>query len=406
MAVSGTAALSNEVKTLYDADFYMQTQNMVYFDQFCDLKMQMNGQRGLTYEFPIVESGVPQTGVLNELEDVVPQQMRVNAATVTLQEFGGAIEVTKFVSATAYADVHEQAAYVNGYNVAESLDFVVRAVAGQGSLFFRQNDRAARADFTGKDTPADRLTSVFLQRLHTFARATKMPFYDDGSLCSVIHPFLLIDLLQDADMKTLATRQVPELLFNGEVAYFGGVRLIVSPSAKAFWGQGAVRSATSYVTTLAAPVNPGDTNLKVTAVANLAVGEYVNIIDAAEPGNTWSDTNEVARVTAVGTLGAGGTGIDVVFLDPGPGDAGGARYAHSSGTVINDDSSVYPIPLLGPNSIIKVASDLTGPYGETVVTGPFDRLGRFLTFGWYAILGYNRARNVWLLRGECSSSEA
>jgi hypothetical protein len=55
-------------------------------------------------------------------------------------------------------------------------------------------------------------------------------------------------------------------------------------------------------------------------------------------------------------------------------------------------------------SLLKIASDETGPYGETVVTGPFDRLGRFLTFGWYAILGYGRSRTRWNLRGEVSGS--
>jgi hypothetical protein len=60
---------------------------------------------------------------------------------------------------------------------------------------------------------------------------------------------------------------------------------------------------------------------------------------------------------------------------------------------------------MGPNSITKVASDLTGPWGETVVSGPFDRLGRFVNVGWYGLFGYGRTRDSWLLRGEVGASE-
>lgn len=403
MATTGTVALSNEVKTLYDADFYIACQSHLYWDQLADLKIQMNGQRGKSYEFPIVESLQPSAGALSELEDVVPQQMSANVATVTLQEHGGAIEVTKFVSATSYADVYEQAAYLNGYNLAESLDMVVRAVAGQGSRQFFQNARTSRSAFAGQSTAADRVTPSFIEMLAVLARNIKMPIFDDGSVVTVMHPFVFYDLLQNAGVRDMSIRVAPELLFNGELAYWGGLRILVSPNAKAFWGEGAAVSS-SFDTTLAAPANPGDTNLKVNSVTNAAVGQWCAIRDAAEPGNTWSDTNELFRITAVGTAGAGGTGIDGFCFDPGPGDGGGLRYAHPTGTVIRNHNSVYPIPVLGPNSIVKAASSLTGPYGETIVTGPFDRLGRFITFGWYAIVGYARTRNGWILRGEVGSS--
>lgn len=405
MATTNTTALSAEVKTRYDAQFYMAGQSMVYFDQFCDLREQMEGERGKQYEFPIVENNQPNTGTLDENTDVVAQQMRANAITVTLAEYGGAIELTRFLAATSYADVYEQAAYVNGYNLAESLDFVVRAVACQGSRQFFQNSQTARSGFAGIATAADRATPGFIELLHTIGRTIKMPLYDDGSLCTVMHPFVLYDLLQNSGIRDMAIRQTPEMLFNGELAYWGGLRIISSSAAKGFWGQGAV-AASSISSTLAAAAAVGDTNLKTTSVTNAAVGNWLAIRDAAESGNTWSDTNELFRVTAVGTSGAGGTGIDGFALDPGPGDGGGLRYAHASGTAFNNSNSVYPIPLLGPNSITKVCSSFTGPYGETVVTGPFDRLGRFLTFGWYGILGYARTRQGWVMRGECGSSQS
>ena len=134
----------------------MQGQNQVYFDQFADLRIQMGGERGNTYNFPIIESGQPTPTPLDEYEDVATQQMRANEISVSLAEYGSALEVTKFSVATSYADVCKQAANINGYQMAESFDWIARAVMGQGGRVFPQNNRATRAVVSGQDTAADR----------------------------------------------------------------------------------------------------------------------------------------------------------------------------------------------------------------------------------------------------------
>ena len=259
MATTGTSALSNEEKALYDGQFYLQGQSLVYWDQFCDLREQMNGVRGQTYNFPVIESLQPNTGPLDELSDISAQQMRAGEIVVTLQEFGGAVEVTKFAVATSYADVYKQAAYVNGYNLAESLDMVVRATAGQGSKVFFQNARTARSAFAGQSTAADRPNPAFLELLAVLTRTIKMPLYEDGAVLTCTHPFVFYDILQDSagqSVRTMSQYSHPEILFNGELAYWGGLRLIVSANSKAFWGAGA--AATSSVsTTLSSAVNVG-----------------------------------------------------------------------------------------------------------------------------------------------------
>jgi N4-gp56 family major capsid protein len=400
---TGTVALAPEVKAMYDADFYIQGQSVLYWDQFADLKGPiMNGQRGISQNFPIIESLQPNPTVLDELIDVAPQQMRGSEVVITLSEYGNCIEVTKFLVATAYADVYKQAAFINGYNLAESFDYVVRAVFGQGSRVFFQNNHTARNQFAGQTVAADTMTIKFVEFLALIgARSAKMPLYEDGAVATALHPFVFYDLMQDSTtggLRTMAQYSHPELLFNGELAYWGGLRMVVTANAKGFWGAGA--APTSAVnTTLASPANPGDTTIVVTAATNIAIGMWLAIQDATEPGNTWSDSNELFRVT-----GISGVNITGFALDPGPGDAAGLRFAHAAGAVVTNNNSVYPIPVFGPNSVTKAASDWTGPYGETVVTGPFDRLGRFLTFGWYGIEGWARTRNAWLFRGEVGSS--
>jgi N4-gp56 family major capsid protein len=317
VAATGTVELSAEVKAAYSRDYYIAGQNSVYFDQLAYLKEVESGQKGISYNWPMIESLQPQPTAISEYADVTPQRMTGNELSVTLQEFGSAVEVTRFVSATSYADVYEQAALVNGYSMAESVDLVARAVLGQGGRQFRQNNRATRSLYDGIGTAADRITPQWLELLTVYGRALKMPLYDDGTLLTVIHPFVFYDLLQNTGIRDLAIRTNPEILFNGELAYWAGIRICVSNNAKAFYGAGATR-ASSIVTTLAAPVSPGDTNIKLVSVTNLLVGQWIAIKDADEPGNVWSDTNEYFYVTAVGTAGAGGTGRRRVRVRPRP----------------------------------------------------------------------------------------
>ncbi len=411
MATTGTVALSGEVQKLYDGDYYISGQSQVCWDQLANLRMMMDGQKGQTYESVTIESLQPTPTALDELSDVATQSMRANPYDITLFEYGNAVKLTKYVTAVSYSDPLKQAAEVNGYSFAETVDTIVRATAGQGSRFIRQNGRTARASFATA-TAADHITLAFLERaVQIFARTIGMPLYPDGAVCAVMHPFVSYDMGQTSDIRTMGTRLVPELLFNAEWLYWSGCRLIISRNAKAFWGAGAAGSP-AVATTLSTALNVGDSTMFVGSTANIAVGSWINIVDATESGNTWTDTNEIAMVTRVGTAGASGvgTGVDFYCVPGGPGNAtygpGGVRYAHSTiSAAITNNAAVYPTVLVGPNSITKIASDLTGPWGETMVTGPFDILGRFVNVGWYGLLGYGRTREDFLFRMECGAAE-
>jgi N4-gp56 family major capsid protein len=406
MATTSTAALSSEVQTVYDADFWIESQKHLYYDQLAATRVELGGQKGNVYQFPIVASNQPATGALDELTDVVPQQLRANFIQIQLFEYGDAVEVTRFLAATAYPDVYQQAAQINGYSMAESLDRIARNTLGQGGIQMFQNNQTARSGFGGINTAADRLNGTFLERLSILmARSMGIPMFDDGTLVAAMHPVPYYDLLQqNSNARDMSVRVTPEMLLNGELAYWAGMRIIVSGAAKGFWGAGANHPTASLNTTLAAPAAIGDTNLKLTSTTGAAAGMWFAIQDATEPGNTWCDTNEMLMCTLAGTAGPAGYGLDFVVMDPGPGDSGGLRYSHAPGVTVTNKNSVYPVNVVGPMSLLKIASDETGPYGETVVTGPFDRLGRFLTFGWYAILGYARSRTRWNLRGEVGGS--
>lgn len=92
--------------------------------------------------------------------------------------------------------------------------------------------------------------------------------------------------------------------------------LLVPGSTSAVRTTGAVAGSD---TTLAAAAAVGDTNIKVTAIIGYAVGDYAKI----DVGGLI----EYRRLTAVGTAGAGGTGLS--FFEP-------LSLAHASGVAVTE----------------------------------------------------------------------
>ena len=397
MATTGTTQIADEVQPLYDSRFIMQAQMNVYHDQFFNMRKEMDGERGSSYRYPILYSLAPNTTQLDELLDVASQLMNVNELSTTLGEYGGAVDLTRLAVALSYADVYKQAAYANGYNLAESIDIISRGVMGQGARRFFPNARTARSALNGITTEDDRMTAPFLEQMANFGRLAGMPLYPDGALCTEMHPFVFYDVQQDPTIRQMSQYSHPEILFNGELAYWSGIRMVVSAGAKAFYAAGA-SNASAIATTLNGSVAAGAEDIIVASATNIDVGDMM-LIGTIETGNTWTDTNELWVVTAVS-----GTTITGYALQGGPSTGGGLRYAHASGATVSNAATVFPTTFVGPESLTKVCSGFTGPYGETVVSGPFDKLGRFLTFGWWLISGWSRTFEPWLFRCETGSS--
>lgn len=93
-------------------------------------------------------------------------------------------------------------------------------------------------------------------------------------------------------------------------------------------------SGSPFVTTLAAASAIADTNVKVTAITNAVVGQYIGIDVVA------GALREYRVITFVGTAGAGGTGIG--FRDP-------LKRVHSNGVAVTQtvgDGKTEVIPPL------------------------------------------------------------
>jgi Neuraminidase (sialidase) len=95
-------------------------------------------------------------------------------------------------------------------------------------------------------------------------------------------------------------------------------------------------------TFLSSPANPGDTNIKVDSVTNLAPGMTINVDIDPSGGN-----QETATITTVGTAGAAGTGVDL-SAPLTRAHVAGAPLANTAATPTGTTGAIGGVPLVQP----------------------------------------------------------
>lgn len=113
--------------------------------------------------------------------------------------------------------------------IAEKVDYEIQAVVMAGTRYlYASGDHSTRATLDSTDT----LTFVYIQNAVSWLRAQGAPTYEDGSYICVLHPWTTEDLMQDSTSTSnwLETAKYtrPDLLYNGEIGKYAGVRFVES----------------------------------------------------------------------------------------------------------------------------------------------------------------------------------
>lgn len=391
MAVTRTTELADSVKPLYVADYLLAAQPRLYWQQLAWQFDQMGARRGNSVNFPIYESMTPATSTIAEDTDITPVTVADTEFSMTFGEYANGVTTTEFLSATAYTDTEKAIAQLVGYNLAESLDLIIRPLFCQGAHVIYANG----ATRTGM-TKADKISYGFLTRAIQFARGRNVPAFDDGFYLTIAHPNLIYDLQQDPVIQNAFVHNAVERMWNGEVGSIQGLRIISASNGRVFYGVGST-SDTQASTTLNGGVSAGATSVTVTSATGLDIGDYITI-GSLETGATEFSTTEQVQITAVA-----GAVLTIVGEGNSQSNAG-LKFAHSNGAVVVEAPNVYALPIVGPQSVAQASSDHTGPLGELRFTGPFDVLGRQANISWYGIWAFGRVSEKWLLRLECSGT--
>ncbi len=384
-----TSALNDSVKPLYIADYLLAAQPRLFWQQMAWVFEEMGAKRGSSMNFPIYENLAPATSTLAETGDVAVVDLADTEVAMTFAEYGTVVTMTERLAATAYTDVEAGIAQAVGYNLAESLDIITRAffIKGANALYARGATRASM-------TSADKLTYPLMNRLTTFARARKMPSFEDGFYVSIIHPNAIYDLLQDPTVQAALIENRGDAIWNGEIGSLASVRLVQAANGKVHYGAGTSIAST----TLNGATAAGDTSATLTSATGFSIGDMVTFGTLETTAGTEQLITEQALVTNI-------AGAVLTLLGEGNSQSNtGLAYAHGNGAAVTLAPNIYDIPLIGPKSVAQGASDHTGPLGEIRFTGPFDNLGRLYNVGWYGIWAFTIVSEKWLFRLETSGT--
>jgi len=235
MAYTQTSSLSVDQQA-FDRLAYFALRSELLFDAAADVMPTNQAMPGSTVTFTIFNDLTAATSTLTEDTDVTPVAMSDSQVTVTLAEYGNAVLTTAKLRGTSFLDVDTVAANVVGYNAGISIDSVIRDVLAGGSNVIYggggSTDPTSRTTVAAEDT----IEANDVRKVTAQLRGDNVPTFN-GLYMAYIHPDVSYDLRSETGAAAWRDPHVyvdTDMIYNGEIGAFEGVRFVETPRAKVF----------------------------------------------------------------------------------------------------------------------------------------------------------------------------
>jgi N4-gp56 family major capsid protein len=309
------------------------------------------------------------------------------SVTVTLNEYGNSVLVTRALELFSLADVDPAIANIIAYNLADSIDAVAMTTLRSGT----NNIFAGNATATANVDAADTIDSADIRRAVAKLRANKAKARRGTYYWTGIHPEVSHDLRAETGnmgWNFVHAQSDPAVknIWAGEIGDYEGAFFIESPrlfSAKS--GADQVALTTTAVTV--AGTSAGFTF----GVASSAV-----IATRAEVGDKIAGTGiaSTAKITAIVTSGSTTTfTVDV---------ANTAAVTATTVVTVTPVTRVFDTIVCGAQALAEAVAEEP----HVVIGNVTDKLMRFRPMGWYGVLGFAVYRDEALFRITSGSSIA
>ncbi len=309
-----------------------------------------------------------------------------NTVTITLNEYGNSVLVTRALELFSLADVDPAIANVIAFNLADSIDKVAMTTLNGGSNVIYGGSTATS---TATITAAATLDSADIRKAVAKLRSNKAAYRKGSLYWTGIHPEVSHDLRAEtgaAGWRDPHNYSSPDNIWAGEIGQYEGAFFVESPrlySTKS----GADQSALATTAVTVAGTSAGFTF----GVASSSV-----IASRAEVGDKISGTGvgASAKITAIATSGSTTTiTVDV---------ANSAAVTATTVVTVTPVTRVFSTIVCGKQAMAQAVAEEP----HTVIGPVVDKLMRFRPMGWYGVLGFARYREEALYRIETGSSIA
>jgi len=307
--------------------------------------------------------------------------------TVTLNEYGNAVLVTRALELFSLADVDPAIANIIAYNLADSIDSVAMTTLRSGS----NNIFAGNATAVANVDAADTIDSADIRRAVAKLRANKAKARRGSLYWTGIHPEVSHDLRAETgnmgwNFVHAQTSPAADKIWAGEIGDYEGAFFVESPrlyNAKS--GADQTPLATTAVTV------PGTSAGFTFGVASSAV-----IATRAEVGDKIAGTGIAsgAKITAISTSGSTTT----FTVDT----ANTAAVTATTTVTVTPVTRVFDTIVCGAQAMAEAVAEEP----HIVIGNVTDKLMRFRPMGWYGVLGFAVYRDEALYRITSGSSIA
>lgn len=253
--LSGTSLGANLVKVAYDRLVEFALRSQPQYRAVVDKRPVNQTQPGSSVVFNLYADLTAATSTLTETTD--PDSVAVpstNTVTVTLNEYGNAVLVTRKLRLVSLSDVDPGIADIIAFNMLDSLDTLVRDVARQGTNVLRETagnfeyNTGTAADTHSTDTFASRDARIAVAKL----RNNKALPRAESNYVAYIHPDCSVDLRSatgNADWRAPHDYTTPGNIWGGVIGTYEGATYIETPRVyNAQDGNGSSTHATVYRT--------------------------------------------------------------------------------------------------------------------------------------------------------------
>jgi len=239
MAQTTTSSLSTDVTT-HQALMYYALRPELYFDPVADVGNTNQTHRGNPVVFYITSDLAAATSTLTEGSDVTAVALADSTVSLTLAEYGNAVQTTALLRATSFLDVNPTVANVLGFNAGLSIDTLaataINALAA-GQTIHSNNGTTAGTFLTSSNdnllAATDTLTGNMVRWATAKLRgANVMPW--GGTYRGFMHPDVAYDFRGSTGGTNWSDPHIyssPEGIWNGVIGTFQGVTFVETPRA-------------------------------------------------------------------------------------------------------------------------------------------------------------------------------
>lgn len=226
--VTSAGTLSGVVSTLYEKTFLERANYQLIYQQGAQ-KRSLDNQEGYVVKFSRYEpKGVTKTP-LTEGTNPAETSITTSTVTATLAEYGDRTTISRFASLTAIDRNNQEAIGVQGQQMGETLDELVRDELFSGATVQFAAGRANNAAITASD--------VFgvdeIRKAVRTLELNKAPKYDDGLYWGKTSPRAKFDLVGDSKWQNMTQyKDNEDNMRTNDIGLVYGVKLYVTPNPK------------------------------------------------------------------------------------------------------------------------------------------------------------------------------